>query len=142
MEKVRVTSFYGAPRTTGRPHRGIDFAAHKGTPVRAIGHGVVSESTDLYAGGEIYGKIVTIAHADGLRTFYAHLDARSVQVGDTVKAGQQIGTAGDSGRTTGPHLHLEAFDGAARIDPARLLTRLDAHATRRALRLRPAPVAN
>lgn len=136
LDRIRVTSFYGAPRKTGLPHRGIDFAAAKGTAVLAVGDGVVVASTDLYAEGEIYGKVVMIEHANGLRSFYAHLERRSVRLGDQVKAGQTIGAAGDSGRATGPHLHLEAFDGARRIDPQQLLARLDARATSRALRLR------
>jgi len=142
LDRIRVTSFYGAPRKTGLPHRGIDFAAPKGTPVLAVGDGVVVASTDLYPEGEIYGKVIMIEHANGLRSFYAHLDRRSVQLGDQVKAGQTIGAAGDSGRATGPHLHIEAFDGAHRIDPQQLLAGLDAKATSRALRLRPARPAS
>ena len=137
LEQVRVTSFFGAPRGTGAPHKGIDFAARKGTAVLAVGDGVVVESADVPAFGEIYGKAVMIEHADGKRSFYAHLDRRGVRLGDRVKAGQQIGLAGDTGKVTGPHLHLEAFDGGQRIDPQQLLASLDARATGRALRLRP-----
>lgn len=138
LDSLRVTSFYGAPRKTGRPHRGIDFAARTGTPVRAVADGAVVESTDLVDGGEVYGKVVVIEHAGGLRSMYAHLDQRGVRKGDAVKAGQAIGTAGATGLATGPHLHLEVFEAGARIDPQRLIPGLDAHATRTALRLRPA----
>lgn len=138
LGRVRVTSFYGAPRQTGRPHRGIDFAASKGSTVLAVGDGVVLASTDAYPEADVYGKVVVIEHANGLRSLYAHLERRDVQAGDRIQAGQAIGISGDSGRVTGPHLHLEAFDGERRIDPQLLLARLDAKATSRALRLRPA----
>lgn len=142
VDRVRVTSFYGAPRKSGVPHRGIDFAATKGTTVLAVGDGVVVASTDQYPDGEMYGKVIMIEHANGLRSLYAHLDRRSVQLGDQVKAGQPIGASGDSGRVTGPHLHLEVLDGARHVNPQQLLAGLDARATSRALRLRPAQPAS
>jgi murein DD-endopeptidase MepM/ murein hydrolase activator NlpD len=137
LEQVRVSSFFGARRGTASDgHHGIDFAARSGTPVLATADGVVLDSTDRFEGGAKYGKVVVVEHANKLRSLYAHLDRRSVRVGDTVKAGAPIGLSGATGKVTGPHLHLEAFDGAQRIDPARLIAGLDAHASESALRAR------
>ncbi|MES2152766.1 MAG: M56 family metallopeptidase [Pseudomonadota bacterium] len=139
LDRVRVTSFYGTARKNlADGHHGIDFAARSGTPVLATGAGVVVASTDLYEGGAKYGKVIVIEHAGGLRSLYAHLERRSVQVGARVGAGQAIGLSGATGRVTGPHLHLEAFQGEQRIDPQQLISGLDAFASATALRTRRA----
>jgi murein DD-endopeptidase MepM/ murein hydrolase activator NlpD len=64
-----------------------------------------------------YGWLVVIDHGDDLTTWYAHLSEISVAVGDTVQAGQKVGAAGATGRSTGPHLHFEVRIGEVRIDP-------------------------
>lgn len=135
----RVSSFFGVSRKSGKAHGGIDFAARTGTPVMATAAGTVIDSTDLYEGGVKYGSVIVIQHEGGLRTLYAHLDRRDVQAGDVVAAGQQIATSGASGRVTGPHLHLEVWQGGRQIDPQRLLAGLDAGAYKSALRSRQAP---
>ena len=102
----------------------------------AAADGRVVSSTDLDAGGAKYGKTIQIVHAGGLRSVYAHLDRRLVAAGDIVKAGQTIGLSGATGKVTGPHLHFEVRDGDRTVDPATILSGLDARATPSALRAR------
>jgi murein DD-endopeptidase MepM/ murein hydrolase activator NlpD len=88
-----------------RPHRGVDYAAATGTPVRASGDGkIVHQGTK---GG--YGKTVVIKHGEQYTTLYAHLSAyrRGLSAGSRVKQGQVIGYVGQTGLATGPHLHYE-----------------------------------
>jgi murein DD-endopeptidase MepM/ murein hydrolase activator NlpD len=143
IEHPRVSSFFGVVsplRPTG--HHGIDFVAKTGTPVMAAADGQVVSSTDLDAGGAKYGKTIQIAHANGLRSVYAHLDRRLVAQGDMVKAGQPIGLSGATGKVTGPHLHFEVREGARSMNPESVLAGLDAHATQSALRARARLTAN
>ncbi len=122
LAQWQVTSDFGATnRPSGKPHRGMDLRARRGTLVMAPADGVVATSTDTYAGGPRYGKVVVIEHAGGLRTLYAHLDERSVRAGDQVRAGQQIGLSGATGKVTGPHLHFEVQRGGAQVDPRDVL---------------------
>jgi murein DD-endopeptidase MepM/ murein hydrolase activator NlpD len=139
----RVSGFFGVVsplRPSG--HHGIDFVASAGTPVMAAADGQVVSSTDLDAGGAKYGKTIQIAHANGLRSVYAHLDRRLVAAGDPVRAGQPIGLSGASGKVTGAHLHFEVREGARTMDPATVLSGLDAYATPSALRARARLAAN
>ncbi|NHZ33725.1 M23/M56 family metallopeptidase [Massilia rubra] len=139
LERVRVTSFYGAARKKlDGGHHGIDFAARTGTPILAAAGGTVIASTAQYEGGPQYGDVVLIEHANGVRSLYAHLSVRSVEAGQVVRAGETIGLVGATGKVTGPHLHLEAFRDGERIDPQQMFTGLDALATSQALRKRPA----
>jgi murein DD-endopeptidase MepM/ murein hydrolase activator NlpD len=120
LEGGRVSSFFGSARGR-RAHGGIDFSVPHNTPVMATGDGTVVASSMGYKGDRKYGNVVVIEHEGGLRSLYAHLNKRSVQVGDTVAAGELIGLSGATGRSTGPHLHLEAYQDGTRIDPNRLL---------------------
>ena len=146
LEAARVSSFYGArskPLPSSRAfHRGIDFAAHRGTPVMAPAAGTVVESTALYDGQPKFGQVIVIDHGDGLRSMYAHLDRRSVRMGDRVAAGEAIGLSGATGRVTGPHLHLEVLRNGEHVDPALLIANLDLNAFPSALRARTAAPAN
>ncbi len=114
----RITSRFG---WRGNPfggssseyHKGIDFAAPRGTPIRAVRDGVVTRAS--YNGG--YGECIIIYHGDGLSTLYAHCDNTSktkpvyeVKVGDSVKRGQIIAYVGTTGRSTGYHLHFGVID--------------------------------
>lgn len=86
-----------------RQHKGIDFAASTGTPVRSVGDGVVD-----FAGRQSgYGNIVIINHRNNQSTAYAHLSRVDVREGQTVSQGQFIGAVGSTGWATGPHLHFE-----------------------------------
>ncbi len=103
----RTTSCYG--QRWGRLHAGIDRAAAAGTPVRAVGAGRVVTAGANYGG---YGISVLIDHGDGYLTHYAHLQAKAVSAGDRVEPGDVIGREGNTGHSTGPHLHFEVHRGS------------------------------
>lgn len=111
----RITSRYGPRR--GRSHQGIDMSLKVGDPVYAVFDGKVRLSKAV---GN-YGNLVIIRHNNGLETYYAHLSERSVQPGDWVVAGQQIGLGGNTGRSTGPHLHFEVRYRGQSFDPERII---------------------
>lgn len=98
-------------------HDGVDIASSMGSPVHAVGDGVVSHSGDK-AG---YGMMVEITHESGLTTRYAHTSAVLVRVGDRVQKGQSIALVGTSGRSTGPHLHFEVVRNGTAVNPMRYL---------------------
>jgi len=98
-----------------RPHKGVDFAAPRGTPVRAVASGKVE-----FAGRQGgYGNFVCIDHPGPYDTAYAHLDriAKGLRQGDLVERGQIIGYVGDTGLATGPHLHFELHKDGEYINP-------------------------
>ena len=111
----RITSRYGPRR--GRAHQGLDMSLKVGDPVYAVFDGKVRLSK---AAGN-YGNLVIIRHNNGLETYYAHLSERSVQTGDWVVAGQQIGLGGNTGQSTGPHLHFEVRYRGQSFDPERII---------------------
>lgn len=94
-------------------HTGIDFAETKGTPVYATGSGIVTRKG--YNSG--YGNFIEIEHAGGFRSFYAHLSKTLVDVGDSVRMGKHIACVGNSGITTGYHLHYEIRKGNRFLNP-------------------------
>lgn len=84
-------------------HSGVDLAAALGTPVLAVGTGTVA-----FTGEQgVYGNLVVVNHAQGIQTRYAQLDTITVQVGQTLQPGDRLGTVGQSGNATTPHLHFE-----------------------------------
>jgi murein DD-endopeptidase MepM/ murein hydrolase activator NlpD len=98
----------------GALHGGIDIANSIGTPVLAASDGVVI-SAGPYAG---YGNMVKLRHSDGTVTLYGHLSSWQVEVGQRVWAGDQIAKMGNTGNSTGPHLHFEVhLNGTDRVDP-------------------------
>ena len=97
----------------GRRHQGVDLPLKTGTPVVAAFDGRVRVSS--YNGG--YGNLIVIRHENGLETYYGHLSKREVEVGDWVRAGDQIGLGGSTGRSTGPHLHFETRYQGFAFDP-------------------------
>jgi murein DD-endopeptidase MepM/ murein hydrolase activator NlpD len=108
-----------------RFHAGIDLLAAAGTPVLAAAAGRVTWA-GTRAGG--WGKLVTVAHAGGVRTMYAHLSAILVRVGDWIAGGTVIGRVGSTGHATGPHLHFEVRIHGAAVDPLRALVTIPAGA--------------
>ena len=97
----------------GRPHEGVDIAAFEGDPIRAIKSGRV-----FFAGPRgTYGLTVIIDHGSGLTSLYGHTSANLVREGDFVKEGQIIARVGSTGRSTGPHLHLEVRLNGIPYDP-------------------------
>lgn len=124
----QVTSGYGWRADPfdghGRFHKGIDLAAAYGDDVRAAAPGRV-----VFSGQQAgYGNTVVIEHAGGARSRYAHLASAGVAPGAAVAAGQTIGRAGSSGRSTGPHVHFEVTVGTETVDPQAWLRGLTATA--------------
>lgn len=96
----------------GKPHNGLDIGTPVGTPVLAAADGKVLavDNNDLSSWRKYqYGKYILIEHEDGLATLYAHLSKQVVRKGDSVKRGDVIGYSGNTGYSTGPHLHLGAY---------------------------------
>ena len=98
-------------------HHGLDIPAPEGTPVLAAADGTVVRAGSMGS----YGLVVDIDHGDGIVTRYAHQSAMDVAVGDTVSAGDRIGSVGSTGVSTGPHLHLEVREHGEAIDPMHFL---------------------
>ena len=114
---VRFTSGFGPrrdPKGAGRRmHEGIDYAGAYGLPIHATADGVVTQA-GWHSG---YGRLITIKHEFGIETRYAHLSAIRVNVGDRVSRGDRIGDMGNSGRSTGTHLHYEIRIGGRAVNP-------------------------
>jgi len=107
----RLTSGFGY--RWGRMHKGTDFAAPHGTPIYSTADGVVIHAGWLSG----YGKLVKIQHQFGIETRYAHLSKFRVKVGQRVSRGQRIGDMGNTGRSTGTHLHYEVRVGGKAVNP-------------------------
>lgn len=120
-EGCAITSTFGLRRDpligATAMHAGIDFRTPTGTAVRASGGGRVVKSG--WNGG--YGKMVEIEHADGFSSRYAHLSRIDVAEGEKVEAGAVIGETGNTGRSTGPHLHYEVRENGDALNPLRFL---------------------
>ena len=118
---ARKTSSFGVrfDPFTGRPafHSGLDFVSAFGSPVMTTAPGVVS-FTGVRSG---YGNTVEIDHGRGFKTRYAHLSAISVRAGQRVSLGQRIGALGNTGRSTGPHLHYEIWLSGRAVNPYRFI---------------------
>lgn len=100
----RISSYLNEPRPGGRRHSGIDIPKPKGTPVYAAASGTVITKSRASS----YGKYIIIQHSDGYSTRYAHLSSfADIRVGGTVVRGQMIGRVGNTGNSTGSHLHWE-----------------------------------
>ncbi len=100
-------------------HRAHDYAGSIGTPIRAVDRGVVAYASFGWNHG--YGNLVVIDHGNGFTSLYAHLSTFSVRKGHGVQQGQIIGNMGNSGNSTGPHLHLEIRQNGRSLDPSRFL---------------------
>lgn len=118
----RVSSPYGLRQ--GRPHEGMDIAVDFGQPIRAAAAGRV-----VFAGPRgTYGLTVIIDHGDGWQTLYAHASQLLVSEGQEVSAGETVALVGSTGRSTGPHLHLEVRHHGIPLNPARYLPGADGYA--------------
>ncbi|MGR3411457.1 MAG: DUF5930 domain-containing protein [Paracoccus sp. (in: a-proteobacteria)] len=110
-QAFRYTSGFG--RRWGRMHEGVDMAGPIGTPIHATGDGVVT-----FAGRQgAYGNLIKIEHELGTETRYGHLSRIGVKVGQRVSQGDLIGAMGNTGRSTGPHLHYEVRMNGRAVDP-------------------------
>lgn len=117
-QKNNITS--GFKFRWGRWHNGIDYGIAVGTPIYAVWSGRVRYA-QMNQGG--FGNLIVIRHLNGLETFYAHLSRIDVRINQEVRSGDIIGLSGNTGRSTGPHLHFEVrfFDNP--IDPELVLGR-------------------
>lgn len=127
MVTGRLTSSYGPapdPFNEGktRDHYGVDIAAPTGTPVYAPADGVIKAATNAYNGNPKYGNVVVIQTSGGVMTMFAHLDGFTVTPGQNVTQGTQIATVGSTGKSTGPHVHIETHKNGARVDPLSVWT--------------------
>ncbi len=114
----RISSYYGH-RTdpfykVRKFHKGIDFSAPTGTPIYSPGDGVVKITENSHRG---YGNRMVIDHGYNYQTLYAHLHEFKAKPGDTVKRGQLIGTVGNTGKSTAPHLHYEVRRNDKAVNP-------------------------
>ena len=114
-----ASSRASARRPSGQQNDGINVAVPEGTPIKAAEDGVVA-----YAGNELkgYGNLVLVRHANGFVTAYAHASEMMVKRGETVKRGQVIAKAGQTGNVTAPQLHFEIRKGSTPVDPTQYLT--------------------
>jgi murein DD-endopeptidase MepM/ murein hydrolase activator NlpD len=111
---MRHNPFSGEGRET---HEGLDIAADFGTPVHTTADGIVVHAAP-YAG---YGNLVIIYHSNGITTRYGHLSRITVEQGQQLKRGEQIGLAGSTGRSTGVHVHYEVRQNNQPLDPIRYI---------------------
>lgn len=119
VSSVRITQYFGkTPFATKNPqvyngmgHNGIDFGVPIGTPIKSSAAGVVygTGNTDTACYGVSYGKWVLVRHENGLATLYAHLSLIKVSTGDSVQSGDIVGYSGNTGYSTGPHLHFTVY---------------------------------
>jgi len=122
IDGARLTSRFGKRRHPvlgyTKMHKGIDFGARRGTPIRAAGDGVV-ERASRYGS---FGNYALIRHSSEFKTAYAHMKgfARGMKKGAKVKQGQIIGYVGTTGRSTGPHLHYEVLKNGKHVNPLSL----------------------
>lgn len=97
----------------GEAHHGIDIAAPEGTPVKATRKGEVVQ----VGWSDTYGNVIVVNHGDGIESLYGHLGGVSVKVGWPVIAGKEIGSCGNTGKSSGPHLHFEIRKNGRSVDP-------------------------
>lgn len=120
IDGARISSGFGARKHPvlgyTKMHKGVDFAAPRGTPIYAAGDGVI----ESYGRWSSYGNYARIRHRQGLSTAYAHMNgfAKGLSRGSRVKQGQIIGYVGTTGRSTGPHLHYEVLVDGRHVNPS------------------------
>ena len=122
LENYIITGVYGSQRILNgkprRPHYGIDFHAPEGTPVKAMMNGEVTlAESDMY----FTGGTLIFDHGHGISTLFMHMKDINVKVGQKVKKGEVVGTLGQSGRATGPHLDIRLNWFGVKLDPVTIL---------------------
>lgn len=122
MVSGRLTSKFGPTKdpfnaNKTRNHHGIDIAAPTGTPIYAPADGIIRDATKIYKGKPNYGLVISLETEGGILTVFTHLDSYSVASGDRVTKGTQIAMVGSSGKSTGPHVHIETYKNGRRVDP-------------------------
>lgn len=115
-----ITSRFGQERN--RNHQGLDIAGETGEPILAADNGVVAVAEYNDNG---YGNLVIIDHNNGFVTYYAHLHEIDVKEGDVVQKGETVGLLGNTGRSTGPHLHFEVREDGVPINPETYLEEIE-----------------
>ena len=118
LDAIKITQYFGntafaqSGAYNGQGHNGVDFRASVGTPVRSALSGTIQASgnTDAFPGCYSYGKWVLVRHGNGLSTLYAHLSHVGVANGQSVGTGEVIGFSGNTGYSTGPHLHFTVYE--------------------------------
>jgi len=122
--KGRISGVFGSQRVLNgeprAPHSGLDIAAPRGTPAHSPADGIarlVAKDTFLM------GNVLMIDHGLGVSSIFIHLDSVEVQEGDLVRQGEIVARVGQTGRTTGPHLHWGVSVGSTPVDPLRLISR-------------------
>lgn len=116
LDSIFITQLFGKTVSAKRlyvsgSHSGVDFRASIGTPVKSMGSGVVvgTGDTDLYCKGASFGKWVFIKYNNGLSSTYGHLSVISSSAGQNVNTGDVVGLSGNTGHSTGPHLHVAVY---------------------------------
>lgn len=113
-----ISSRYGAVSSIrSSAHTGLDIAASIGTPIKVVADGTVTSAS--YSGS--YGYLVKVDHGNGVETWYAHTSKMYVKAGQEVKAGDVIAAVGNTGNSTGPHLHLEVRINGEHVNPQKYL---------------------
>jgi murein DD-endopeptidase MepM/ murein hydrolase activator NlpD len=122
LNNQRLSSAFGlrADPITGeeRHHNGLDIAAPEGTPIQSIEDGVVTFAGERGS----YGNLVVVQHSDGRESRYAHCSEMWVEPGARVRAGEDIAAVGSTGRSTGPHLHIELLENGVHVNPTQSLS--------------------
>ncbi len=119
VDGARISSGFGRRKHPvlgyTKAHKGVDFAAPRGTPIMAAGNGIIERANRF----STFGNYVKIRHANGYETAYAHLKgfAKGIRKGVRVSQGQIIGYIGTTGRSTGPHLHYEVMVNKRQVNP-------------------------
>ena len=113
-----ISSRYGAASSIrSSRHTGLDIAASVGTPIKVVADGIITYAA--YSGS--YGYLVKVDHGNGVETWYAHTSKMYVKPGQEVKAGDVIAAVGNTGNSTGPHLHLEIRINGQHVNPQKYI---------------------
>ena len=122
VKGYRINSAFGLRKLTieakARAHKGVDFAAPKGTSVYSTAEGKVVRA-GFQAGG--YGNFIEVKHPNGMSSVYGHLSRIDVHTGQSVATGERIGLVGSTGYSTGPHLHFEVRRNGGQVNPTKVV---------------------